>query len=61
MVSPLSEPLISLTRCDRMKRLKTGMLTTVLTLTLLVASGLLFMQQRTFGRNPADARLARIN
>ncbi|WP_332367956.1 MBL fold metallo-hydrolase [Spirosoma telluris] len=43
-----------------MKRFKTIMIITVLILIGLVAATLLFMQQSTFGRDPAEARLDRI-
>ncbi|MFD2573128.1 MBL fold metallo-hydrolase [Spirosoma soli] len=43
-----------------MKRLKTTMLTITIVLTVLVGATLLFMQQPTFGSNPATTRLERI-
>ena len=43
-----------------MNRLRTTMLTTILILTGLAAAVFLFMQQATFGRDPAEIRLERI-
>ena len=43
-----------------MKRIKKAMLITLLIIAGLTATVFLFMQQSTFGRNPAEARLERI-
>ena len=43
-----------------MNRLKKLMLLTIFILTGLVATTFLFMQQSTFGRDPAEVRLERI-
>ena len=48
------------TRCAPMKRLRKPMLLIILILTGLLFTVFLFMQQSTFGKDPAEARLDRI-
>ncbi len=48
------------TRCAPMKRLRKPMLLIILILTGLLFTIFLFMQQSTFGKDPAEARLDRI-